>query len=90
MTNKENIDNKKNLKKELEDIICNRIVELRKERNLTMEKLALQSGISKVGLSEIERSLKSPMILTIAQICAGLGITLDEFFNHEKFLDFYK
>ena len=53
-----------------------------------MEKLAYQSGISKGGLSEIERNLKYPMLFTLAQICAGLEITLNEFFNDEKFLEF--
>ena len=72
------------MKKELKRIICNRIIELRKKHGLKMEQLALQSGISKGGLSEIERYKKQPQIFTITKICAGLGITLQEFFSYKE------
>lgn len=49
-------------------IICKRITNLRKKNNLTMEKLAYQSGISKGGLSEIERKFKEPRALTINNV----------------------
>ena len=55
--------------KEFNNILCKRITLLRKKNNLTIEKLAYQSGISKGGLSEIERGIKSPMPLTILKIC---------------------
>ena len=69
-------------------IICKRISDLRKQNNLTLEKLAYQSGISKGGLSEIERSMKEPRAYTIFKICAGLGITMKEFFNFEEIDNF--
>ena len=72
---------KKELSREFNNIVCKRITLLRKSKGLTIEKLAYQSGISKGGLSEIERCMKSPMPFTILEICAGLGITLKEFFN---------
>ncbi len=75
---------------EFNKIICNRILHLRKQSGLTLEKLAYQSGISKGGLSEIERSLKEPMTYTIARICAGLGITLKEFYDFEEIDNFTK
>ena len=62
-------------------IICQRIASLRKEKKLTLEQLAYQSGISKGGLSEIERNMKEPRAYTILQICNGLGIDLKDFFD---------
>lgn len=67
--------------KEFRKILCNRILTLRKERNLKLEQLAYQSGISKGGLSEIERNMKEPRAYTILRICSGLGITMKEFFD---------
>lgn len=69
-------------------IICSRILALRKERNLTIEQLAYRSGISKGGLSEIERNKKEPRIYTVLKICAGLGITLKEFFDFQDMDDY--
>ena len=74
--------------KEFNSILCKRITLLRKRSNLTIEKLAYQSGISKGGLSEIERGRKSPMPLTILKICTGLGITMKDFFDYKEINDF--
>lgn len=65
-------------------IICQRILSLRKKSGLTIEKLAYQSGISKGGLSEIERNKKEPRAYTILKICSGLGITMKDFFDFEE------
>lgn len=69
-------------------ILCDRIRILRKERNIKLEQLAYQSGISKGGLSEIERCMKEPRVFTILKICSGLGITMKEFFNFKEIDDF--
>ncbi len=76
--------NNENVKK----LICNRISTLRKEHNLKLEQLAYQSGISKGGLSEIERNMKEPRAYTILKICSGLGITMKEFFDFQEIDDF--
>lgn len=70
--------------KNFNKLICDRIHHLRKEHNLTLEQLAYQSGISKGGLSEIERCMKEPRAFTILKICSGLGITMKEFFNFQE------
>lgn len=62
-------------------IICQRISSLRKKHNITLEQLAYQSGISKGGLSEIERNMKEPRAYTILKICNGLGFSMKEFFD---------
>lgn len=69
-------------------IVSKRIVELREAHNLNIEQLAYQSGISKGGLSEIERNMKEPRALTIAKICSGLGITLNEFYDFPEMKKF--
>jgi len=69
---------------ELNKILSARITSLRKKYNLNMEQLAYRSGISKGGLSELERNMKEPRILTILKICAGLNITLKDFFDFKE------
>lgn len=65
----------------LNEKIGARIKELREERGLTLEKLAYESGISKGGLSEIERGMREARVSTIEKICNNLDISLSEFFN---------
>ena len=72
------------ISQEFNNIICKRIKSLRKSNNLTIEQLAYQSGISKGGLSEIERNMKEPRAYTIIRICAGLNITMKEFFDFDE------
>lgn len=69
-------------------ILSKRIFELRKTHGLTIEQLAYQSGISKGGLSEIERNMKEPRAFTIIKICTGLGITMKEFFDFPEIDNF--
>ena len=74
--------------KTFNNLICQRIHFLRKESGLNLEQLAYQSGISKGGLSEIERNLKEPRAFTILKICAGLNISMKEFFDFEALENF--
>ena len=74
--------------KNFNELICQRIHSLRKEKGLNLEQLAYQSGISKGGLSEIERNLKEPRAFTILKICAGLNIPMKDFFDFEDLENF--
>ncbi len=76
------------INQDFNNIICKRIATLRKEHKLTIEQLAFYSGISKGGLSEIERNMKEPRAYTILRICNGLGITMKDFFNFREINDF--
>ena len=76
------------INQEFNKIICERIAKLRKEKKITLEKLAYQSGISKGGLSEIERNMKEPRAYTILRICNGLEISIKEFFDFEEINNF--
>lgn len=69
-------------------LICQRIHSLRKEKGINLEQLAYQSGISKGGLSEIERNLKEPRVFTILKICAGLNISMKDFFDFQDLEEF--
>lgn len=61
--------------------IAKQVKALRVQQGLTMEKLAYESGISKGGLSEIERGMKEPRISTLIKIAECLDIPLKEFFD---------
>jgi transcriptional regulator with XRE-family HTH domain len=52
---------------------------LRKQRSLTQEGLAVQSGVSYTTLTKIENeAIKNPSFESIAAIARGLSISLDE------------
>lgn len=72
------------------EILCNRIISLRKKHKLKQEQLAHQSGVAKGGLSEIERYKTTPSVYTIAKLCSCFRMTMEEFFAFEeikKYLD---
>ena len=52
---------------------------LRKERNLSQEKLADLSGLDRSYISILERNLKLPSLNTILALASGLGIKASEF-----------
>lgn len=59
----------------------NRIRELRSERKISQEQLALAAGITPAYLGMVERGLRNATVLTIERLCEALGITLAEFFS---------
>ena len=58
-----------------------RIAQLRVTRNISQYALWKRSGIAQGALSQYEAGQKTPGIDTLERICAGLGITLAEFFS---------
>ncbi len=76
------------ISQDFNQIVCQRIAQLRKERKMTLEQLAYRSGISKGGLSEIERNMKEPRAYTILKLCSGLGISMKEFFDFDEINEF--
>ena len=61
-----------------------RIIELRKEKGLSSEKLAYSIGLSKAGLRYIERGIKDPKLSTLELIAEGLNMSLAELFTFDK------
>lgn len=65
-----------------------RILNLCRERNITINKLANLSGLTQSTVdSIINGKSKNPSIITLKKICDGLDISLSDFFNHPSFND---
>lgn len=55
-----------------------RLREIRKQRNLTLDALAAQTGFTKGYLSKIERGINTPPIASLATISRALQIDMSE------------
>lgn len=70
----------------LTEAIQQRIRELCRERNITLNHLSMLRGMTQSTVHNIfARPNNSPTISTIKKICDGLDITLGEFFQTEYF-----
>jgi transcriptional regulator with XRE-family HTH domain len=58
-----------------------RLKKLRIDAEKTQEELAFDSNVDKTFISAIERGVANPSVLTLANICHGLGITLEDLFQ---------
>ena len=58
-----------------------RIKELRVERSLSQERLALNAGITPAYLGLVERGKRNATVATVERICMALNISLAEFFS---------
>ena len=63
--------------------IGNRIKQLRFKNDLTLEELASRTELTKGFLSQLERNLTLPSIVTLGDIVEALGCGLSEFFKEE-------
>ena len=57
-----------------------RLSDLRKRKNMTLDELSQKSGVSKSILSQIERDLSNPTVITVSRIASALGENLSDFF----------
>lgn len=63
-----------------------RLLQLLGDKKLSIHKLSLESGVSPSTIKNILYGKSvNPGIVTIKILCDGLGITLKEFFESEKF-----
>ncbi len=70
------------------EAVAKRILELCSERNMTVNALANNAGISPSTIySMLNRKSQNPGIVSIHNICYGFDITLREFFNSDIFVD---
>ncbi len=66
--------------------IKERLLQLLGDKKLSIHKLSLESGVSPSTIKNILYGKSvNPGIVTIKMLCDGLGITLKEFFESEKF-----
>jgi len=70
------------------DAVIKRVLELCREYNITLNKLATISGITQSTLDNIKKgNSKNQKISTIKKICDGLDITVVDFFNTKYFIE---
>ena len=62
----------------LNEIISQNLIRLRKEKNFSFDKLAESSGVSKALLCQIERGDSNPTINTLWKIAVGLQVALGD------------
>jgi len=66
--------------------VANRILQLCREKNTSLNGLALLAAVPPSTLKSIMNGdSKNPGIVTIKLLCDGWGITLSEFFNTDEF-----
>lgn len=66
--------------------IADRILELCKERGITVNKLSTESAVRQSTVNDIVNgTTKNAGIVTIKKLCDGLNITLAEFFDTPVF-----
>ncbi len=50
--------------------------QVRQEKRLSQEQLAFKAELHRTYISQLERGIKSPSLLTIYKICTSLGISV--------------
>lgn len=60
------------------------IHDLRHERGLSQEELALRSGIDRSHMGRIERGVQNPRLATIFKVSKGLGVPASSVFAHSE------
>jgi transcriptional regulator with XRE-family HTH domain len=55
---------------------------LRRQRGLSLDRLAEVSGVSRAMLSHVELGQSAPTIITLDKIARGLGVSIIAFLNH--------
>lgn len=58
-----------------------RIRELRTERAMSQERVALSAGITPAYLGQVERGQKNATVAIVERICAAMNVSLSEFFS---------
>jgi transcriptional regulator with XRE-family HTH domain len=61
---------------------------LRKERDITQEDFATDSGIDRGYISGVERGVRNPSVLVLARIAAALNVDVAELFHLDKAREF--
>lgn len=67
-------------KMDIDNLLAQRVRELRKQRGLTLEQLAEHSGVSRSMISLIERQETSPTATVLNKLADALGVTLATLF----------
>ena len=66
--------------------VKNRLLGLCGEKNMSIHKLAIESGVAPSSIKNIlYGKSKNPGIVTLKKLCDGLDISLIEFFDTDEF-----
>lgn len=65
-------------------IFGTRLVQLRKERGWSQEKLSLESGLARSYLGGVERGQRNIALLNIYKLAETLGISPAELFKYDS------
>lgn len=70
------------------EAVAERITELCREKEITVNKLSMMSGITQSTLNNIiSGGSRNPTIATIKKVCDGLDMTIVQFFDTPVFRD---
>ena len=70
------------------EAVKERILELCREKNISINKLSTMSGVTQSTVNNIVSGRnRSVTISTIKKLCDGLGITIEQFFDSDLFRD---
>ena len=70
------------------ETVKERILELCREKNISINKLSTMSGVTQSTVNNIVSGRnRSATISTIKKLCDGLGITIEQFFDSDLFRD---
>ena len=68
------------------EAVRERILELCRERDISINRLSSMSGVTQSTVNNIVSGRnRSTTISTIKKLCDGLGITIEEFFHSDLF-----
>ena len=62
-------------------VLSQRLQELRKQHSLSLQQLALRSGLSIGTLSQVERGLSQPSLRTVQKLATAFGLPTAYFFD---------
>ncbi|MGL5802437.1 MAG: helix-turn-helix domain-containing protein, partial [Cetobacterium sp.] len=65
-------------------LIGQRLNRLRKDKNLSLEELSFQTGVSKAMLSQIENGKSNPTVSTLWKISTALKVSFSFFIEGEE------
>ncbi len=63
---------------EIQKRLASRVKALRRQKGWSQEELAHQAGIHRTFVSQIERSVRVPTIVTVEKVALGLKVTIGE------------
>ena len=69
----------------VQELFGKKIRMIRRNRDMTQEKLAELSGLSLQYIGEIERGRRNPSLTSVETLAAAFGIPLAELFNLDEF-----